>query len=212
MVDNGVILEGISLWEQIEASKSKPQQSEITESKQWSMVVIRDSLRRNDLSVFPPANHENLQISAQQNQREQKSSPKKTVVIPKELNEISLVSNQALTGWVDAAYRIWRAKINTIPTFLDAARGAFCSYYPVAGIASVVVVWWWFGARRRSQQGESVDHLKMIIKEKDEKIIQLLHQIAQMNELLVASRRSPESVCESIRRFFGRFSTKLLSS
>ncbi|KAJ4713057.1 Formin-like protein [Melia azedarach] len=33
---------------------------------------------------------------------------------------------------------------------------------------------------------ESVEHLKLVIKHKDEKISELLHQIAQMNQVLVA--------------------------
>ncbi|KFK25154.1 hypothetical protein AALP_AA8G072900 [Arabis alpina] len=57
------------------------------------------------------------------------------------------------------------------------------SVYPVLAIA----IWWWLRvrARRKHVQGETIGRLRDTIKEKDERIVKLLHQIAQMNELLV---------------------------
>lgn len=43
------------------------------ELKEWSMVVIRDSLPRNDFAVFPPSNHENLQPPS--NEEDERGSP-----------------------------------------------------------------------------------------------------------------------------------------
>ncbi|GKV34871.1 hypothetical protein SLEP1_g43210 [Rubroshorea leprosula] len=194
MVENGMILEGLSQWEQIQSSKSQ----EVTQSKQWSMVVIRDSLRRNDLSVFPPANHENLPISAQQNQKEQIPSSKSTHPSPCEsdVSEVCPVpSDRGFTRWVAVALRALRATVISIPSLLGLARGAFWSFHRVAGMATVVLIWWlrMRARRQRWQHRESIDHLKTIIREKDEKIIQLLHQIAQMNELLVARHRDLSS-------------------
>ncbi|EOA21433.1 hypothetical protein CARUB_v10001808mg [Capsella rubella] len=56
-------------------------------------------------------------------------------------------------------------------------------FYPALAIA----VWWWMRlrARRKRVQGGTTDHLRDAIKERDERIVQLLHQIAQMNELLI---------------------------
>ncbi|CAH2073639.1 unnamed protein product [Thlaspi arvense] len=55
------------------------------------------------------------------------------------------------------------------------------SLSPVLAIA----IWWWIRARRRRVNGETTDRLRDAIKERDERILQLLHQVAQMNELLV---------------------------
>ncbi|CAN8298637.1 unnamed protein product [Cochlearia groenlandica] len=57
------------------------------------------------------------------------------------------------------------------------------SLYPAFAIG----IWWWMRvrARRRRVNGETTNHLRDTIKEKDERIVKLLHQIAQMNELLI---------------------------
>ncbi|XP_010423176.1 PREDICTED: uncharacterized protein LOC104708325 [Camelina sativa] len=56
-------------------------------------------------------------------------------------------------------------------------------FYPVLATA----IWWWMRvrARRKRVKGGTADHLRDAIKERDERIVQLLHQIAQMNELLI---------------------------
>ncbi|KAF8089541.1 hypothetical protein N665_0502s0008 [Sinapis alba] len=62
------------------------------------------------------------------------------------------------------------------------------SFYPVI----VIVTWWWLRnrARRRFHGGETEAYLRDTIKERDERITQLLHQIAQMNELLIDKKHS----------------------
>ncbi|KAK4403056.1 hypothetical protein Sango_1046300 [Sesamum angolense] len=51
-----------------------------------------------------------------------------------------------------------------------------------------VLIWW----RRRMQRGSSSkESLMLVIREKDKKIDQLLLQMAQMNEILLARRRVP---------------------
>ncbi|CAG7878997.1 unnamed protein product [Brassica rapa] len=56
-------------------------------------------------------------------------------------------------------------------------------FYPVLAVA----IWWWMRlrARRRRVNGETTGQLRDVIKERDERIVQLLQQIAQMNELLI---------------------------
>lgn len=68
----------------------------------------------------------------------------------------------------------------------------------MGSIVPFLAVWWFWALWRRrrrcgggGQESESVDQLKLLIKEKDEKIIQLLEQIAQMNKLLLARYRIP---------------------
>lgn len=98
-----------------------------------------------------------------------------------------------VVGWLDFGLEILRAKIMGVYSWFcnnGDGRGVFCSFGPVAGVA-VLVLWWWFFRRikRGRRTRESVGHLKLIIKEKDEKISKLLHQIAQMNEVLVARHK-----------------------
>ncbi|CAH8388077.1 unnamed protein product [Eruca vesicaria subsp. sativa] len=72
------------------------------------------------------------------------------------------------------------SKFKNLMTWLSATVRTF---YPVIGVA----VWWWMRvrARRRRVNGEATGRLRDAIKERDERIVQLLHQVAQMNELLI---------------------------
>ncbi|CAN6810321.1 unnamed protein product [Brassica oleracea] len=69
------------------------------------------------------------------------------------------------------------SKIKNLMTWFSTTLRPF---YPVLAIA----IWWWM-LRRRRVSGESRDRLRGAIKERDERIVQLLQQIAQMNELLI---------------------------
>ncbi|KAJ7956426.1 putative Transmembrane protein [Quillaja saponaria] len=97
-----------------------------------------------------------------------------------------------VTGWMGFSLEILRSKAYSIVSSYrccaaSANRGLFWSVAPSA--AAMVVFWWLYirvWRRRRKRQTESVNHLMTIIKEKDKKIVQLLHQIAKMNEVLVA--------------------------
>ncbi|KAK2655491.1 hypothetical protein Ddye_008543 [Dipteronia dyeriana] len=123
-----------------------------------SMVTIRDS---DCSSIFPPINHENLHIQEEERKHRNPSSISKEVII---------------SGWLGFG----RTKICNLLVNNGAIRALFGS---AAGVA-VFVIWWWL--RHRRCQRESADYLKLIIKQKDEKITQLLHQIAQMNQVFVA--------------------------
>lgn len=96
-------------------------------------------------------------------------------------------------GWLDFGLEILRAKIMSVYSWFcnnGDGRGVLWSFGPVAGVA-VLVLWWRLcrQMKRGRRTRESVEHLKLIIKEKDEKIGKLLHQIAQMNEVLVARHK-----------------------
>lgn len=176
MVEDDVILEGI--LEQIRSQKTQ------SNPKQWSMVTIRDSPHNpistnSDCSVFPPVNHENLQISLPHNQQHQHPSSKSSSPPPLSLSSsdfgtrgLSSNSKEAAVGWLDSGLELVRAKICSVFSLLSndgARRGASWSFGPVAGMA-VVLMWWWLcrRIRRRRSQRESVEHLRLIIKEKDE--------------------------------------------
>ncbi|KAJ0235299.1 Transmembrane protein [Hirschfeldia incana] len=65
------------------------------------------------------------------------------------------------------------SKFKNLMTWLSTALRPF---YPVLAVA----VWWWMRVRARRS-----DRIQGAIKERDERIVKLLHQIAQMNELLI---------------------------
>uniref|UniRef100_A0A1J3EB01 Uncharacterized protein n=1 Tax=Noccaea caerulescens TaxID=107243 RepID=A0A1J3EB01_NOCCA len=82
-------------------------------------------------------------------------------------------------GWELVLVRVY-SKLKSLVTWFSTTLRSF---YPVLAIA----IWWWMRvrARRKRVKGETTDRLRDVIKEKDERIVQLLHQIAQMNELLI---------------------------
>ncbi|CDY68949.1 BnaCnng61160D, partial [Brassica napus] len=79
-------------------------------------------------------------------------------------------------------------KFRTMASCLCSFSETLRSFYPVI----VVVTWWWMRnrARLRLHGGETEVHLRESIKERDERIAQLLHQIVQMSELLIEKKHS----------------------
>lgn len=137
------------------------------------MITIRDSLPNStydDCAVFPPVNHENLHIPSHNHTRDQQKQhhpPSDLVTRP----ILSSTSKQVFIGWLDFALDILRAKICCIYSWFcnigettGASKSKPWSFLPAAGTA-VFVLWWWFCRRSRR---ESVEHLKLVIKHKDE--------------------------------------------
>lgn len=71
--------------------------------------------------------------------------------------------------------------------------GFLSSLRPLVAVGSILAgLWFWVWRRRKkSGGGERVERLKLLIKEKDEKILQLLEQIAKMNKALLTQHRIP---------------------
>ncbi|XP_023911419.1 uncharacterized protein LOC112023035 [Quercus suber] len=95
-----------------------------------------------------------------------------------------------VTRWIGVGLEVIRCKVFAFVSSFrnyDATKGAFWSFSPVA--AAAVVFWMFVLARQRRRRVQSKGRLMQAIKEKDEKITQLLHQIARMNEVLVAHHR-----------------------
>ncbi|GAV71542.1 hypothetical protein CFOL_v3_15034 [Cephalotus follicularis] len=164
--------------------------------KEWSLVAIKDRSHKNnnnnDLSIFPPNNHENLHIPSQQhsNQQQQKQ---------KQFDAYRLAPPRSPIKCLGIGFEVLRAKICSIAASFwsyndDSARGSVWSFLPAAGVALMLTMWWLSRRlRRQSRDRLNMDRLMVAIKERDEKIIQLLHHIVQMNEVLLAHHKIPAS-------------------
>ncbi|KAK8511742.1 hypothetical protein V6N13_029337 [Hibiscus sabdariffa] len=192
MLENDGILESLLFeWENLnsinhqkleQSSKSKPNHQI---QQQWSMVMIRDSLPQSELAIFPPINHENLHHQIQQQQHNPVSEspllpPSAAVGVIQ-----STVVDRGIGDWLGTWLQISRAKIVSLAGYLGYENGtigrAFRSFRGVIDVAVVVLLWWFCKRIRRRRCGEeSVGRLKRIVKEKDEKIVGLLTQIAEM--------------------------------
>lgn len=164
MLQDDEILKG--LLEQLQT----PQKAEC---KECPLVTIRHfhslSNPKDDTEscVFPPVNHENLQILSHNSKQHEHSSSKLPAL---SLSPCDVSSEKAVNGWLHYGFKVLRTKIYSMVSLFEskdgARKGAFCTSGRFAGLA-IVVIWWWFCRRRRNQR-ERVDNLKLIIKEKDE--------------------------------------------
>ncbi|XP_042047810.1 uncharacterized protein LOC121793843 [Salvia splendens] len=158
-----------------------------------SSAVKDDFFTRS--SVFPPGNHEDLPITNQGDERQQ-LQPQEPIYLP---------PTPAAGG--DGVRRWMRLHVGALQTGFfhilgrlrncATCRAGLWSFACMAGgVAAVLllsfwrrrVLMWW---RRRLQLDSSKKSLMAVIDEKDKKINQLLLQIAQMNEILLARRRVP---------------------
>ncbi|KAE9602196.1 hypothetical protein Lal_00049531 [Lupinus albus] len=171
-----------------------------------SMVMIRDS---NDYSVFPPNNHENLQIFSQNHSiPESTSSPSSSSSFSSfslsDSDSLSPFNSQLRRGadfvaWMSVGLQILRFKFYAIiSSFRNSAseRRVVSSIGVPAGVVIMscwimMRLWWWVSKLRKKRSFKQNEiRLMNIIKEKDEIIAKLLHQIAQMNEILIARHKA----------------------
>lgn len=160
----------------------------------WSMI---DEDRPQ--IVFPPVNHEGLLIfsGSAQPLHDVREIDLDRVAPPSPLR-IPPVGD-AKGGWWDAGLELLRFKVAGIVCSIRniaVARGFPISFHslgyvaPLAGSMMFLLLYLRFRRRRRIRR-ESILDLIRVIKERDEemlqKINQLLHQIARMNEFLLAS-------------------------
>ncbi|CAK9312258.1 unnamed protein product [Citrullus colocynthis] len=181
------------------------------ESKEWSMVVIRDSLPDDDFSVFPPSKHENLQPpSIEEDERGspvsfQSNSPSSLFSSSQSSSSFSSFSfsddeishphspkpsdcqiRKSITAsrWLLFGVQILRSRITAM-----ARRTAFWLFSPAGRIALLMTLLWLYKRARKRRLRQSTEELKMMIEEKDEKISQLLQQVAQLNRSLLLAQR-----------------------
>ncbi|XAR50020.1 hypothetical protein NMG60_11004230 [Bertholletia excelsa] len=185
-----------------------------TQFSSCSLASFWDPLfhEENDSSVvFPPSNHEGLHVSStpslsgSNHDDHQQEDDHTFLYSQSEENELCppapLDGGCEVARFVGFCFEFLRSRVNC---FLSSLRHYFSlgrahrSFSSAAGVAMVLLLWWFYVAvRRRIQRSrvhrESRDQLILRIKEKDEKINQLLHQIAQMNQLLLALHRDSSS-------------------
>ncbi|KAL8457505.1 hypothetical protein ACS0TY_035389 [Phlomoides rotata] len=187
----------------------------------WSMVAIRNLQKHgsNDPPiVFPPIDHENLHISPSPpatleripyigavNQRilfsdsdSDSDSNSSSTFSPSDSSPAPL---SPLFPEKPAARRVgsWsemlNSKVNDLMqlfcSMCTSSRGVFFTFRSAA-FTAILVAFLYFRRRRRLRGGErSRARLIGIIKERDEKINQLLDQISRMNQVLVSLHKVP---------------------
>ncbi|XP_041014796.1 uncharacterized protein LOC121257699 [Juglans microcarpa x Juglans regia] len=175
------------------------------------MAVIRDNyldFSKDRSFVFPPSHHEGLQLQVTQQDLQ---APEDTSSEPRSSSSSSSGSegeeeeNRRLSSLQVATNEIrrrWRVRFEILRTgvFHLASRvrscavcsGVFWSIASVTGVVAAVLLSFLYVRVQRRRQGvhqQTKLRLFSLIREKDEKIGQLLLHIAQMDEVLLARRR-----------------------
>lgn len=173
-----------------------------TNSNNWSMVVIRDN---SDYSVFPPINHENLQIFSHPQPQQHddpipESPPSPSGSDTWGLFSLSPFNSHVRKGgdfvlWMTMGFDILRSKLLAmVSSFRNRAshRWALSSIGVVMSCWIFMRFWCWLRKRRRRSLTLTQNEIRLmnIIKDKDEIIAQLTHQIAQMNEILITRHKA----------------------
>ncbi|KAI3736831.1 hypothetical protein L2E82_26818 [Cichorium intybus] len=155
--------------------------------------------------VFPPVNHEgiHLHLHHHQDAREidiERARPPSPILSPRP--RPAAMGESITEGWWDAGLQVLRFKFVSVISFLrsfSASRGGLLrSHFPLAGSMVLLLLLYLRSRRRRRLRRESIIQLIRVIKEKDEKIHQLLHQIARMNELLLATHHGVPMVSKAV--------------
>ncbi|KMT10761.1 hypothetical protein BVRB_5g114190 isoform A [Beta vulgaris subsp. vulgaris] len=190
---------GLNDWESLPSTHSH--NHHYYSSHNLSLPSITTSHNHDHhLSIFPPINHEGLPPPP---------PPPSLPLLPPPHAPLSFSNSDSdslspsppkrrvynhFINWFHFAIRLYNSKLLSFITLLRSRR-IFSFILPLASTASFFGLFWiWVRRRRRlrSNDGkESVERLKVLIKEKDEKIIQLLEQIAVMNKALLARYRIP---------------------
>ncbi|XP_009761184.1 uncharacterized protein [Nicotiana sylvestris] len=94
--------------------------------------------------------------------------------------------------WWNLGLQVLFSRVNGIAMFrwfFTSARRAVTSMLSPYGVAAMFVLFAYFRLRRRLVTRQSGEQLRRTITEKDERINQLLSQIAEMNQVLVAMHK-----------------------
>ncbi|XP_016481900.1 uncharacterized protein LOC107802837 [Nicotiana tabacum] len=94
--------------------------------------------------------------------------------------------------WWNLGLQVLFSRVNGIAIFrwcFTSARRAVTGMFPPYGVAAMFVLFAYFRWRRRLITRQSREQLRRTITKKDERINQLLSQIAEMNQVLVAMHK-----------------------
>ncbi|CAN8237006.1 unnamed protein product [Cochlearia groenlandica] len=147
------------------------------------MVVFRKStiLAKDDLFVFPPINHENLQVASSIYLETPSESSVESPPSDSNCKSPWHLESEIIRDWWQLLLVRASSKLKNLFTWFSTNLR---SYYPVLAI----VIWWWMRVRARRRR-VTTDNLRNSIEERDQRIVQLLHQIAEMNELLIKQHK-----------------------
>ncbi|KNA04822.1 hypothetical protein SOVF_196160 [Spinacia oleracea] len=185
MVGSSEISEESSDWEVIQhpfdhRASSPPPQGQLLGYE----IVIRDNYYDDNSSIFPPSEHEDLPLVGEQDsdslQSPLPSAGSNTGALEEEKmkpdSRLSIMMNEIGTRMFTFGTRLFQV-------FLCSNSTRCFSIFPAAALmvalfAIVKILQW----RNR---------FLLLVREKDQRISQLLHQIAHMNEILSARRKVP---------------------
>ncbi|GAB2270022.1 hypothetical protein Dimus_004937 [Dionaea muscipula] len=209
MAEEDDSLNGFNDWEHLQSSS--PSSSSSSSSSRHLLHHTQSS--DDDLSVFPPFNHEGLPLlfpppplhhpTPNPPRPPPPLNPRINAAPPRpsssSTNPPLPTSTSRLGQWFLFALRLFNSKailiFNSLRSF-----GAFSSRSPLGGmvtpVAIMLVLLLWVRRRRWRRKllrinEDRIEHLRNLIKEKDEKIVQLLDQIAQLNKVLLARYKVP---------------------
>ncbi|KAL5759446.1 hypothetical protein ACOSQ2_018284 [Xanthoceras sorbifolium] len=191
--------EGLNLneWEHIQ-SPSLNTLLPTTPRREWDMVSIRESYLQDSLSLFPPSHHQDLQVSSHDEQPNSPSSPP-SLSSSSSSSDVSSSDLRARVGrQLSLRFKILGSGIVRVAAkvrYCAVCVGGFWSFAAMTGLVATVLLSLLYARLRRWRarvlQEENNNRLIFLIKEKDQKINQLLLQVSQMNQLLSGRRKVP---------------------
>lgn len=184
-MDGAEVPEALHDWQQIQFPLPQNTPTVHQSGVGWEMAVVSDNhLNPNDdCSIFPPP--PDLQAPEDPNSEGDE-----------EENQRPQVGYEIVRRW-RLRFEILRAAVFPVASRvrnIAVCVGGFWSIASVTGVVAAVLLSFLYVRVRRWRQKviqESKDRFVFLLREKDEKINQLLLHIAQLNEVVSARRRVP---------------------
>ncbi|XP_021747317.1 uncharacterized protein LOC110713150 [Chenopodium quinoa] len=176
-------------WELVQHSSDQPSSPPPQGQLLGYEMVIRDNFY-GDNSIFPPSEHEDLPLLGEASGSPRNTSPRRQSSLSSACTDIGSPKEQQTKSDTRLSImmnvmgtRMYTFGRKVFQVFLCSSSRRCFSIFPataivVALLACVKILQW----RNR---------LLVLIREKDQRISQLLHQIAHMNEILSARRKVP---------------------
>ncbi|CAI9096537.1 OLC1v1032713C1 [Oldenlandia corymbosa var. corymbosa] len=191
----------LSDWVEIQSAFSSDESHHGYENENENPVVINEYFFVNDSAVFPPSHHEDLPIDSLNQAEEEEEQQSRALLLPS-------------SSGVEKEAGKWISRDALTPRFFSSVIGKFFSGMSKKCGAFRASVWWFGTAttgvgalalvvvlcrrakrwRRKKVLPPAADtnqHLMLLIQSKDQKISQLLLQVSQLNDMLLARRRVP---------------------